>query len=53
MKQADGNWKAVADITAAEPAAKARTASTKKRAGAIRKKKAVKKMKSRRGFSAG
>ena len=41
MKQADGNWKAVADITAAEPAAPAPTA-TKKRGAAIRKKKAAK-----------
>ena len=35
MKQADGNWKAVADITAAEPAAKAPAAGAKKRAGRL------------------
>jgi len=38
MKQADGNWKAIADITAAEPAAKAPTAATKKLRAAFKKK---------------
>ena len=41
MKQADGNWKAITDITAAEPAAKEPTA-TKKQGAAIRRKKAAK-----------
>jgi uncharacterized protein (TIGR02246 family) len=42
MKQADGNWKAVADITAAEPAAKAPAGAQKKLRAAIRKKRAGK-----------
>ena len=42
MKQADGNWKAVTDITAAEPAAKAPAAGAKKRGAAFNKKKASK-----------
>ena len=42
MKQADGNWKAIADITAAEPAAKAPAAGAKKRGAAFNKKKASK-----------
>jgi uncharacterized protein (TIGR02246 family) len=42
MKQADGSWKAVADITAAEPAAPAPTAATKQRGSAVRRKKAAK-----------
>jgi uncharacterized protein (TIGR02246 family) len=41
MKQADGRWKAVADITAAEPAAQPPTAATKIRGAPIRKKKAA------------
>jgi hypothetical protein len=40
MKQADGTWKAIADITAAEPAAPLPSAATKKLRAAIRKKKA-------------
>ena len=42
MKQADGTWKAVAEITAAEPAAPGPSAATKKLRAAIRKRKAVK-----------
>jgi uncharacterized protein (TIGR02246 family) len=41
MKQADGNWKAIADMTAAE-AAPAPTSATKKRGAAFRKKRAAK-----------
>jgi len=38
MKQADGNWKAVADITAAEPAAKAPATAKRSPRAAFRKK---------------